>query len=132
MLGVTYLAVVVAAVAALVSTGLWYIAFGKAMAKITGTPYAEIQKERMLWKPFVILGEYVVIASVLAYLVVRLDVTNWTGAVWYGFLVWLGFSATQWVGAMTWDKMPWKIAAIRAGDWLMKLVIIAIIVSLWH
>ncbi len=86
----------------------------------------------MLWKPFVILGEYVVIASVLAYLVVRLDVTNWTGAVWYGFLVWLGFSATQWVGAMTWDKMPWKIAAIRAGDWLMKLVIIAIIVSLWH
>ncbi len=44
MLGVTYLAVVVAAVAALVSTGLWYIAFGKAMAKITGTPMLKYRK----------------------------------------------------------------------------------------
>jgi hypothetical protein len=28
--------------------------------------------------------------------------------------------------------VPWKLAAIHAGDWLVKLVVVTVIVSLWR
>jgi hypothetical protein len=30
-----------------------------------------------------------------------------------------------------WEKVPPKLAAIHAGDWLLKLLVIAVIVSVW-
>jgi hypothetical protein len=27
---------------------------------------------------------------------------------------------------------PWKLAAIHAGDWLVKLLVVAVIVSVWQ
>ena len=113
---INYLGVIVAAIVAVAFTGIWYIAFSKVMAKITSTPFAEIQKERKPWKVFVTLGEYIIIALILAYFVERMSVASWTEAAMLGFVVWVGFSATQWFGAMTWDKMPWGAALIRAGD----------------
>jgi hypothetical protein len=30
------------------------------------------------------------------------------------------------------ENVSWKLAAIHAGDWLAKLVIIAVLVSVWR
>jgi hypothetical protein len=30
------------------------------------------------------------------------------------------------------ENVPWKLAALHAGDWLAKLLIIAVIVSVWR
>jgi hypothetical protein len=38
----------------------------------------------------------------------------------------------QWVGSMLWENVPLKMAAIHAGDWLVKLVLIAVIVGVWR
>jgi hypothetical protein len=38
----------------------------------------------------------------------------------------------QWVGSMVWEKVPWKLAVIHAGDWLVKLIIISVLVGVWR
>jgi hypothetical protein len=38
----------------------------------------------------------------------------------------------MWVGAIMWENVPVKLAAIHAGDWLAKTVLIALIVCAWR
>jgi Protein of unknown function (DUF1761) len=54
-----------------------------------------------------------------------------TGAVRLGLALWIGFPVVLWTGAVTWERVPPKLAAIHAGDWLLKLLVIAAIVSVW-
>jgi len=35
-------------------------------------------------------------------------------------------------GSVLWENTPWKVAAIHAGDWLVKLLVISVIVTLWR
>jgi hypothetical protein len=79
-----------------------------------------------------VLGEHLVIALVIAYLVARMGLVGWADAALLGFLLWLGLSAMQWVSSIIYEKEPMKKAAIHAGDCLVKLVIIAVIVGVWH
>jgi hypothetical protein len=37
-----------------------------------------------------------------------------------------------WVGAVLWERTPPALAAIHAGDWLAKLLLVAVIVSVWQ
>jgi Protein of unknown function (DUF1761) len=128
---INYLAVLVAAAAAFVASAVWYIALGKELAKVTAA-FAEAQQQRQPWKLLVVLAEHLVIAAVLAYLIGRMGPVGLPGAAAIGALLWLGLAATQWVGAMVWEKTPWQLAAIHAGDWLVKLILIAAIVGAWR
>jgi len=49
-----------------------------------------------------------------------------------GFILWLGFPVILLTGSILRENYPWKLAAIHAGDWFVKLVLISGIVSLWH
>jgi hypothetical protein len=35
------------------------------------------------------------------------------------------------IGSVQWEKVPPMLAAIHTGDWLLKLLIITLIVTLW-
>jgi hypothetical protein len=37
-----------------------------------------------------------------------------------------------WTGAIVEENTPWRLAAIHAGDWLAKLLAVAVIVSVWQ
>lgn len=124
-----YLAVGVAAVAAFVMSWLWYTVFGKELAKVSAA-FAEPKPEP--WRLLVEFGRNIVLASVLAYVIGRIEDVDWLGAAGIGVLLWLGLSAVQWVGSIIWEKAPAKLAAIHAGDWLVKLVLITAIVGAWR
>ena len=111
MLGINYWAVVVAAVAAFVASSVWYIVFGKELAKVSAA-FAKGMQKPQPWKMLGVLVTSLVLALVLAYF--------------------LGLAAMQWVGSMLWENVPLKMAAIHAGDWLVKLVLIAVIVGVWR
>jgi hypothetical protein len=36
------------------------------------------------------------------------------------------------VGAVLWDKQPWKLVAIHGDDWLVKILLIAVILGVWR
>ncbi len=131
MLGINFLAVVVAAVAAFVVSSVWYILFGKELAKAS-TAFAEAMQKPQPWKMLVVIVQSLVLALVLAYIIGLIGDVDWMGAVRVGVLLWIGLSAVQWVGSIMWENVPLKMAAIHAGDWLVKLVLIAVIVGVWR
>src|SRR2546422_871090 len=73
-----------------------------------------------------------VLAYVIARFVALLGVSSWLGAVHFGLFLWIGFPVILLTGSVLWENIPWKVAAIHAGDWLVKMLVIPIIVSLWH
>ncbi|MEO7022201.1 MAG: DUF1761 domain-containing protein [Ktedonobacteraceae bacterium] len=132
MFGINFLAVVVAAVAAFIISSVWYIMFGKELAKVSAAFAEALQKPPQAWKMLVVIAQSLVLALVLAYFIGLIGNVGWLGAVRVGVLLWIGLSAMQWVGSILWEKVPLKMAAIRAGDWLIKLVLIAVIVGVWR
>jgi Protein of unknown function (DUF1761) len=133
MSGINYLSVVVAALAALVASTMRYIVFAKQWRKLSAANSTMGSARRP--EPLKMLGEIVrnvVLALVLAYFVVQLGIVNWMGALQLGFLLWIGFPVILFTGSIMRENYPWKLAAIHTGDWLVKLVLISVIVSLWH
>ena len=132
MPGVNYIAIVVAALVAFVGSFVWYMVFGKELATVSKAFAESLQQNRQPWKMLFVFGEHIVIALVLAYLVARAGIAGWADAALLGFLLWLGLSAMQWVSSIVYEKEPVKKAAIHAGDWLVKLIVIAVIVGIWR
>lgn len=132
MANVNYLAVIVAAVAAFVASSVWYIVFGVELAKVSPA-FAELQTQKQpAWKPLVVLLGSLVLAFVVAYIIGLRQDTRLLDALRIGGLLWLGLSAVQWVSSMLWEKVPVHMALIHAGDWLMKLILIAAIIGAWY
>jgi hypothetical protein len=57
-----------------------------------------------------------IVATVLAGFASLIDIDDWSGAVWLGLSVWVGFAVVPLVGSVVWDKVPSRLAAIHAGD----------------
>jgi hypothetical protein len=135
MLGINYLAMLVAAVVAFVMGGLWYspLLFGKAWAKLRGIDSPRAAGAQM--RPPEILAEFVrglIVAVVLAGFVVHLGVVNLVGAIYLALAVWIGFQATSIVGSVIHEHYPLKLYAIHAGDALAKTLVMAVILGLWR
>lgn len=130
-----YLAVVAAVVAAFIASSAWYIVFGKEMAKQRGAMSAGAaadMRRAPAWKYLAELGRNFVIAIVLAQLIGLVGVVDWVGAVQLGALVWIGFPFVILVGSAMWENVPWRLAAIHSGDWLVKLLLLAVILGVWR
>lgn len=44
----------------------------------------------------------------------------------------MGLSAVQWMSSMVWEKVPFTMAAIHGGDWLVRLLVISAILGAWR
>ena len=130
MLRMNYWAILVAALAAFVASSAWYIAFGKILAQVSPA-FAGHLEEGASWRQPVVIVQGLVLAVVLTRLARVAGVTDWIAAVRLAIWLWIGFVGVQWVGALMWENVPWKVAAIHAGDWLIKVLIIAGIVGVW-
>ena len=125
-----YLAIVVAAVAAFILSGVWYGVFGGTLAELhpayadSGPPSAK--------DAIVELGRNLVVAVVLAGLADQIGIDGWAQAALLGFALWIGIVVVLLTGSVYHEKAPVKLASIHAGDWLLKLVIVAIIVGVWQ
>jgi hypothetical protein len=135
MAHVNYLAVVVAAVAVFVLGWLWYspLLFYKPWMRLRGLdPVAAMAGAKMpVGKLFIELVRCFVLAYVIAHFVAVLGIRGLLGAAHFGLIAWIGFPVILLTGSVIWDNVPWKVAAIHAGDWLVKLLVIPIIVSAW-
>ena len=132
MLRTNYVAVVVAAVAAFVASFVWYAVFGNAMMELRGTdPAAAAEMGTPIWAMLFVVFQSLLVASMLAYFVARLGVADWRGAVRLGVLIWV-FPATILLGSVVHENVPLMLAAIHAGDWLTKLLLMSVILGVWR
>jgi hypothetical protein len=123
-------AVLVAAVAAFFLSSTWYALLGDRLAAVSNA--ASVGGRPAPWKVGVELLRSLVLATVLAGLASQGDIDEWTGGLLLGLALWVGFPVVLWTGAMIWEDTPWMLAAIHAGDWLVKLLVLAVIVSVWQ
>jgi hypothetical protein len=78
------------------------------------------------------LGKALVVAAVVGGLVSLLSITEIGGAVQLAIALWIAFPLVLLIGSVTQESVPWRLAAIHAGDWLAKLLIIVIVTSVWQ
>jgi uncharacterized protein DUF1761 len=129
-----YWAILVSALAAFALSFVWYSAFAEPMLRLhpgsPGTPAAMVRPTA--WKMGAEVVRDLILAFVLARLVRGLGISTWTAGAGLAVLLWVGFPFVLWTGAIMWENVPLELAAIHAGDWLAKLLVIAMIVGAWR
>ncbi len=128
MSDVNYWAIVVSGVVVFVLSSVYYSVFSKQLAAFTRTdPNAAMP----VWKiPLELLRSFVV-AYVLARLFALVGEFGVLEEVSMALLLWIGFPVVLLTGSMLHEGVPWQLAALHGGDWLIKLVVIAVILGLW-
>jgi Protein of unknown function (DUF1761) len=123
------LAVLVAGVAAFALGGAYYAVLGEQLASVSEA--AAAAEPPPSWTFALELLRGLVVAAVVAGLASQGEIDGWAGGVCLGLALWVGFPLMLWVGAVMHERSPVKLAAIHAGDWLVKLVVVAVVVSVW-
>ncbi len=126
---VEILAILVAAVAAFVLGGAYYALLGAQLATVTDVSGDE---EMPPWKLGLEFLRGLVLAAVVAGIAVQGEIDEIAGGLLLGLALWVGFPAVLWSGAVLHGEARWRQAAIHAGDWLAKLLVISAIVSAWQ
>ncbi len=127
---VSLLAVLVSAIAVFVIGFAYYAGFGERLAEVSDAAAAGEQAPP--WKMAVEFSRGLILAAVIAGLASEAEIEEWTGGLLLGLALWIGFPFVLWTGAVIHERTPWKLAAIHAGDWLVKLPVVGVIVSVWR
>jgi hypothetical protein len=125
-----YLAIIVAAVAVFVFAAGYYIVLARQRAQLS--PAAAARSRPPAWLMGLELLKSLVVAAVVAGLVALAGIADVGGALKLALALWVAFPLVLLVGSVTQENVPWKLGAIHSGDWLAKLVIISVIVTVWH
>ena len=131
MTDLNYPAIVVAAVAVFVLSTVYYIAFTDRLMRLSAA-YADADARPAAWRVAIEIVRSLVVGAVVAGLMSLTGVADLVGAVQLALALWIGFPVVLLTGSVIWEKVPPVLAAIHAGDWLLKLLVIAVIVTLWR
>lgn len=130
MVELNYLAILAATIAVFVVSSVYYVTLSGRLARLSPA-YADATSPRP-WELALELVRSLVVASVVAGLAAALDIRDVPGAALLAVALWIGFPVVLLAGAVLHENVPSRLAAIHAGDWLLKLLVIGLIVSLWR
>jgi Protein of unknown function (DUF1761) len=125
------LGVAVAAVVAFVASSAYYAAVTPLERRALGD--AALDRGRP--GPATVVTELLrtaVVAAGFAWLAAAAGLAELPGALLVALVSWVAFPVVLLTGSVTWERVPPVTAAIHAGDWLLKLVLIALAVGLLH
>ncbi len=129
-----YLAILLAALAAVVVGSLWYspLLFGKVWLRLRHVDPSAMQgmsfPKRQMAVAFVAA---LVCAYVLALFVSALGISTVGSALRLGFFVWLGFYATTLVDPVLWEDRPWMLYTLNAGHRLISTLVMALVIGVF-
>ena len=122
-------AVLVAAVAAVVFAAIYYSMVAGTAARFSAA-WADQGRSPAGLLAFELVKS-VVLAIVVAGLVHAVGIADVAGAVGLAVGLWIAFPILLLAGSVVHEKVAWQLAGIHAVDWLAKLVIIGLIVTVW-
>jgi hypothetical protein len=126
---INYLAVVVAGLAHTLVGLAWYSRrlFGDAWVELTHATLDPAAK----WLPVAAVG-HLVIALVLAILIRFAGGPSLAAGLVVALLAWIGFVVTLEIGELVWEKIRFRLFAIRVGEHLVALSLAGAILGLWR
>jgi Protein of unknown function (DUF1761) len=125
------LGIAVAAVAAFVASSVYYLVLTPVEHQILGDRAIDRRRPG----PAKVIGELartVVVAAAFAWIAAQSHRETLPGVWLLALIAWIGFPVTLLTGSIAWEKVPPVTAAIHAGDWLIKLMLIATLVGFLH
>ncbi len=135
MEGINFWAIIATVVISFIASSIYYVVFIKQWASVskTGAEAASTKAKR----PGPIQGlaqiaRTLVLTLVVAFLVSNLRIHDAGSAIGLSLILWVGFPVVLLSGSVMWEKSPMKLAVLHAGDSLLTLVIMSLILSLWH
>jgi len=118
--------ILLAVVAAFVISSIWYVAFGGLLARL----HPAYAGKTAPWVPVAEVARSLVLVVVVAIGCDRLDLHGIGSLIAAAVVTWVGFPVILLAGSVLHERVPWRLAAVHAGDWLLKLVAVALIVGL--
>jgi len=125
------LGIAVAAIAAFICSSVYYAAATPIERRIVGA--AALDRGRPeTWKVLLEVLRTAVLAAAFAWIADRGGVLDIAGSVVLALIMWVGFPLVLLTGSVLWERVHPVTAAMHAGDWLIKLLLIAVILGLLH
>ena len=122
------LPVLAAAIAAFLLSGLYYGLLGAQLVKLSAA-YAGARPSPSRTAA-VELVRNLVLATMLDWLVRNTDV-HLDAALLLALALWTAFPVVLLAGSVFHEHVPARLAAIHAGDWLLKLLLITAVLTIW-
>lgn len=123
--------IAVAALAAFVLSSVYYVLLSPVEQRALGGRALD----RGQPGPAKVVAELVrtaVVAAGFAWIADRADLLALPASLTLALVLWLAFPVVLLTGSIIWERVPWQTAAIHAGDWLLKLVLVAVVLGLLH
>ena len=125
-----FLVTLIATVLAFVLGAVYYTVLdGQLAAARAATDPAARPPATSRWTFAAELGRCLVLAAVVVGLSGWASVDSSSEGLLLGLVLWIGFPAVLWVGAVVHERTPWRLAVIHAGDWLVKLLVLGALVG---
>ena len=121
--------VLVASVAAFVVSSAWYTAFGRVWARLSA---AGATARPSPWRMGAEFARTLVLVTVFAVLFTAVGVDGVPAALGLALLAWAGFPVVILAGSVLHERVPVRLAALHAADWLLKIAVVAVIVGVWR
>lgn len=131
MADLNFLAVGAATVVAFVISSTWYAILGNQMTLLRGAEVIETGPPPP-WKIAVEILRNAVVVLAIAWGVSQLGLADLSSALGLALVVWVAFPVVLLTGSVIWEDVQTKLAAIHAGDWLVKLLAVTAIVAIWN
>jgi len=130
--GISYLAVLVAAVAGFLVGMAWYGILGERWMAALGKSKDELLPDGK--PPYATMATSFVCELVMAWMLAgvlgHIDAVTVGGGIITAFFVWLGFVATTQLINHRYGRFPLSLTVIDAGHWLAVLVAMGIVIGL--
>jgi len=130
--GISYLAVLAAAIAGFLVGMAWYRVLGEKWMAALGKGRDELLPDGI--PPIATMAISFVAELVMAWLLAgvlgHIDAVTVGGGVITAFFVWLGFVATTQLVNHRYGRFPLSLTAIDAGHWLAVLVVMGLVIGL--
>jgi hypothetical protein len=123
--------VVTAAVAAFVLSSAYYVAVTPLERRALGAAFLDRGRPQA-WKVLTELLRTAIVASAFAWIAARAGLQSLPGSLELALVVWVGLPVVLLTGSVIWERVAPITAAIHSGDWLVKLVLLAVIIGLLH
>jgi hypothetical protein len=134
MVHINYLAIAVATILLFIISAVYYIVLNKKVMALRGikpNKKGEFENSMTSDKVIVELLRTYILGLIIAYAIHYLLINNIIEAIYLAFWLWIGFPVILLVGSVIHEGYRKKLAAIHAGDWLVKLLIFTVILTVW-
>jgi hypothetical protein len=120
-----------AAVAAFVLSSVYYVVTTPLEQRALGDRALDRGRPAP-WKVVTELVRTAVVGAGFAWIATQSDLLELPSSLLLALVLWVAFPVVLLTGSIIWERVPWQTAVIHSGDWLLKLLLVALAIGLIH